>query len=357
MDWLPEDILDYTEDKFRRSIAKLKGPLLIAWEITNACDMSCQHCALDSSYPLPDELGTDEAKRVIDQLQEAGLKQLLFVGGEPLVRPDLLELARYASQFFTVAINTNAFSLDWTMAVELKEAGVSQVRISIDGADARTHDFLRREGSFTRAIEAVKYCVQMGFEVGIQATISQINFTQLSQMVDMARGLKVRVFEASEFFPVGRGMTMAQWVLSSEQRQEMYQFIVQKQKESEEPIITSKDPYLFLVNKRLQHICLNPYRPELSVGCGAGILGCAIKANGKVTPCGGISLVLGDLRYQRFSQIWQEAEALKILRARNFKGKCGSCEYKFTCGGCRAMAFLAGDLAGEDSRCWYQPLL
>ena len=124
MDWLPEDILDYTEDKFRRSIAKLKGPLLIAWEITNACDMSCQHCALDSSYPLPDELDTDEARRVIDQLQEAGLKQLLFVGGEPLVRPDLLELVRYASQFFTVAINTNAFSLDWTMAVELKEAGV-----------------------------------------------------------------------------------------------------------------------------------------------------------------------------------------------------------------------------------------
>jgi MoaA/NifB/PqqE/SkfB family radical SAM enzyme len=109
---------------------------------------------------LPDELDTDEARRVIDQLNEAGLKQLLFVGGEPLVRPDLLELVRYASQSFIVAINTNAFSLDRTMAVELKEAGVSQVRISIDGADARTHDLLRRAGSFTRAIEAVKYSVQ-----------------------------------------------------------------------------------------------------------------------------------------------------------------------------------------------------
>lgn len=354
----PEDVYDFTFAKYRQEVERLRGPVLLAWEVTNACDMHCRHCGLDSGLPLEDELSTEEALRVLDELGQIGLKHLLLVGGEPLVRPDILKLAARGARYFTVGINTNGYRLDREMAERLREAGVSQVRVSLDGVDASTHDFLRREGSFNRAMEALDACLAQDFpEVGIQATLSQWNYSQLPDFIDLAVRLGVRVFEAREFFPVGRGKQMAHLALSFQQRQEMFTYLADVQSRISRPIITSEDPYLFLTSPKLQGRCLNPHLRELCIGCGAGILGCALKPNGKVTPCGGVGLEIGDLRRQSFSQIWQQSAALKVLRARDFKGKCGRCEYKYACGGCRAIAFAAGDLAGEDGRCWHEPRL
>lgn len=356
--YAPEDILDFSFNKYHQEVLRLKGPLLMAWEVTHACDMSCRHCGVDAGQPLEDELTTAEALRVIHELGKIGLRHLLFAGGEPLVRPDILDLAAYGASLFSVGINTNGYSLDLRLAEKLRQAGVNQIRISLDGADAPTHDYLRREGSFERAVAAVKHCLSQDFpEVGIQATLSQWNYPQLPALIEMAADLGVRVFEAREFFPVGRGKSMAHLALSHAQREEMFDYLAEMQQKLSRPIITSEDPYLFLANGELQGLCLNPHLRELCLGCGAGILGGALKPNGQVTPCGGVNLVIGDLRHDSFAEIWSNSEALKVLRERDFSGKCGRCEYKYTCGGCRALAFAHGDLAGEDPRCWHQPLL
>ncbi|MBI2877186.1 MAG: radical SAM protein, partial [Candidatus Tectomicrobia bacterium] len=226
--YAPGDILDFSFNKYQQEVLRLKRPLLIVWEVTHACDMSCRHCGVDAGRPLEDELTTAEALRVIDELGSMGLQHLLFAGGEPLVRPDLLQLAAHGARYFSVGINTNGYRLDGPLAERLREAGVNQVRISLDGADAPTHDYLRREGSFARAVAAVKHCLAQEFpEVGIQATLSQWNYAQLPALIELAAGLGVRVFEAREFFPTGRGKEMAHLALSHAQREEMFAYLAE----------------------------------------------------------------------------------------------------------------------------------
>ncbi|MHC1566519.1 MAG: radical SAM protein [Candidatus Syntropharchaeia archaeon] len=352
----PEDILDFTQDKYNRIVRRISKPVFATFEITNACNLRCAHCGINSGVSLKDELNTEDACRMIDQLCDAGTKFLMFIGGEPLFRKDFLEIAEYASIFLSVGINTNGILLNKEYARKLKDIGIYNVKVSFDG---KSHDALRGKGSYKKALDAIKACLDVGIPyVQIEATISRMNFDELPEMIEMAKDLGVHVFEANEFLPIGRGKNFPDLVLTKEQRKRMYEYLYEKKEEIDTPIILSEPPYKFLCfNEQLKEMCFDPFSEEKSIGCGAGIISMGISANGKVMPCPVLRIEVGDLRKTDLRVIWEESEVLRKLRERKLlHGKCGRCEFKFVCGGCRGVAYAeTGDFLGEDPRCWYEP--
>jgi len=358
----PQDIHDFTQAKFERNAERFaRGPVDVTWEVTNQCNLRCKHCFLpDASHPLPGELSTEEGYALLDNLVEAGVKSLLFSGGEPLTRPDLEQLASYASRRMAVWVQTNGWYLE-EKAPLLKELGFQQIQVSLDGATASTHDWHRGKGSFDRAVRGIRKCVEMGFtSIGIGATISQKNIGEVPQMIDLALELGVRAFETLSFLPSGRGAAMSDMALTSTQRMELYRYLAQRQQQLESRMVVgSEEPFMYIESKKLLDACAHPTSRAVGVGCGAGLLGCAIKPDGRVYPCVGVTVEIGDLRRERLKDIWRSSGVLQQLRnRRHVKGKCGRCEYKFVCSGCRGAAYAAtGDVMGEDPTCWHEPRL
>ena len=361
-DVVPEDILEVTQTKFERNIERFaRGPVDVTWEVTNQCNLRCKQCFLpDVSRPLPDELSTQEAYELVDNLVEAGVKSILFSGGEPLSRPDLPEIARYARKWLAIWLQTNGWFLE-EKAEELKTLGFQQVQVSLDGALAETHDYFRGKGSFGRAIRGIKKCVELRFtSVCMGAVVSRKNIDEIPQMIDLALELGIRAFETLTFMPMGRGEHLSHLVISPEQRMNLYRYLVERQQELQHRmVVSSEEPYMYIENKALLSACADPSTRAVGIGCGAGLVGCGIKPNGRVFPCVGMPLEIGDLRRERLKDIWHTSGVLEALRyRRDVKGKCGRCEYKFVCSGCRGMAYaMTGDPLGEDPTCYYEPQL
>jgi len=352
-----EDILYFTQHKFESRIGRFEGrPLHMTWEITNACNLRCRHCFLpDVGKPLPDELDTQQAYHIVDNIAESGAQSLLFSGGEPLLRDDLFEIAGYASNSLSLSLQTNGYSLE-ARAEQLKDVGFSQIQVSLDGASAETHDYLRGKGSYQRALKGITKCIDLRFpSVGIGATIHRRNYDELPQMIELALDLRADVFEAGAFVAAGKGRQSSRLALSQEQRKRMYEYLSQKQ--SQLGNVWSENPHMILVSSAAKEACVDPYNPAVGVGCAAGILGCAITPSGKVIPCVGLRIEIGDLRRERLRDTWKDAPLLKALRdRRRLKGKCELCEYRYLCGGCRAAAYYAyGDAMAQDPFCWHQP--
>ena len=359
-DFCSQDILDFSEDKFLRKLRGLKEkPTYITWEITNACNLRCKHCGLpDVGEPLEDELNTSEVHGVVDNIVASGAKGLLFSGGEPLIRKDVLEIIQYASRFLSVSIQTNGYLLE-LFAPALMDIGVEHVQVSLDGARAETHDYLRGNGSFDRAVRGIEKCRELGFPIiSVAAVIHRENLKELDEMMEFALGLGVSFYGVRAFAPWGSGQQISDLALSSEQREKLYEYLARKQKELK--IVGSEDPYMLIVNKAALETCLDPYNPVAGIGCAAGIVGCAVRPNGKVVPCSGVGVEVGDLRKESLRDIWKNSPVFQLLRDRSsLKGKCGACENKYICGGGRgsAAAHSQNDVMAEDPLCWYQPTL
>ncbi|MDY6857557.1 MAG: radical SAM protein [Thermodesulfobacteriota bacterium] len=355
----PADIQEFTWDKYQRKVSVLNRPVVIAWGLTKACDLKCIHCGVEAGKPVRDELSTEDALKAIDNMAEAGTKHLLLAGGEPLLREDIFTLAEYASKRVSVGINTNGFSLNRSTAKRLRDCGVNQMRISLDGAKPKTHDRIRGNGSFEKAVSAIETCITLGFpDVGIEATIFSLNYDELPDMVKLSCDLGVGVFEAGDLAPVGRAKKLAHLCLSKEQRKEMLRFLAEIQETLPTLIITSELPHIFIVNKNMQNTCIDPYSKDVSLGCGAGIVGAGLTVDGKIVPCPlGLQVEIGDIKRDRLKDIWVNSPFLKRLQSREVTGKCGRCEYQYACGGCRGAAAMAGDFMGEDPGCWYEPAL
>ncbi|MBI2859522.1 MAG: radical SAM protein [Chloroflexi bacterium] len=359
----PQDIHDFTQAKFERNIPTFaKGPVDVTWEVTNRCNLHCRHCFLPDAGPAwTDELGTEEGLDLIANFAEAGVKSILFSGGEPLCRPDLDELAACArGRGMDVWLQTNGWHLD-ARAQRLKELGFQQIQVSLDGASPSSHDWFRGKGSFERAVSGIKKCVSLGFDsVGIGATISQQNLAEVPRLIDLALELGVRAFETLSFMPAGRGKDMSGLALTMGQRQELYHDLAERQGDLESKLVVgSEEPFMYIESAKLLDACASPSTRAVGIGCGAGLLGCAVKPNGTVYPCVGVALEIGDLRRERLKDIWRNSDVLKRMRnRREVKGKCGRCEYKFVCSGCRGMAYaLTGDPMGQDPTCWHEPRL
>lgn len=355
-DLSPQNILDITRDKFKQAVQASK-PLFAWFSLTEGCDLHCKYCFADSIKPLESELSTTEILPIIDNIAEAGTEAIVFGGGEPALRRDLVEIVQYSSRYMSVAMNTNGQALDQHYIEQLARAGLSQIKISVDGLQ-ETHDWNRGKGTFDKAIEGLKAAKAAGISrVILIATISQLNYREVPGMVRLAMELGVD-FSMVEFLPLGRAVQEKGWGLTKDQTRELQQYLREAQRLYGAKRIIFENRYIIAEDEHAQKICIDPNKPvnlfDFCVGCPNGIYQYCINATGKVTAGDITTLEVGDLRKEKLSTIWRDSDVLNLLRDRErLKGKCGDCEYKYICGGCRRRAYTyTGDLMAEDPGCW-----
>ncbi|MEM1573961.1 MAG: radical SAM protein [Candidatus Methanomethylicaceae archaeon] len=330
------------------------APFQVVWNITYRCNLKCKHCYAEAGTSDYYELGTEEAKKGIKKLADWGVVILAFSGGEPLIRKDILELVKFAKDNnLYVAIATNGILLTKEKCKELKNAGVEYLQISLDGAKALTHDTFRGvSGIFDKTIEGIKNAVNEGFFVNIATTVTNHNFLEIPEIIDLCETLGVNWFMMYNFVPTGRGKCIVETDLKPEEREELLKKLWNKLKNSKVSVLSTAPQFarVALQTENPDIIPTHFYNPELHGelkslsnfigGCGAGRFYIAINPNGDITPCVYFPLVVGNLLNSNLEELWIELKEFKELRNRNLlEPHCGICEYRFVCGGCRARAY------------------
>ena len=346
------------------------APYQIVWDVSYACNLHCKHCYATAGKPWKDELTTEEAKRAIDIFDRAGVAIISFSGGEPLVRPDILELIRYAAdKGIYIAMATNGTLISRKKAKEMKEAGVQFLQISLDGADAETHDNFRGwKGAFDLTINGIKNAVAEGFFVEIATTITRFNLKQVPEIIDLAERLGANWFMAYNFVPTGRGKDIIEMDLSPEEREELLKTLWHELKTRKINVLSTAPQFarVALMQESGTDEKIVPthfYNPkfagqlvdlaEFIGGCGAGRFYMSMRANGNLQPCVFLPVTVGNIRRDNFEDIWDNNKVLRELRDKDLmNGGCGTCPYRYYCGGCRARAYAyTGDYLASDPGC------
>ena len=345
---------------------------LVAWELTRSCNLFCAHCrgsATPDTYHY--ELTTVECFRLVDQILEVGRPIIILTGGEPLIRPDVLEIARYASnRGLRVVMGTNGTLITEEIASQLKEVPVSRLGISLDFPVAELQDNFRGQaGAFDAVMKGIANAQRVGVDIQINSTITRLNVDYLDELLALALEVGAVAFHPFMLVPTGRGKGLESEELSPERYEQTLHWIYDKQVELGDRIFfkpTDAPHYLRVMKQRQKQERLlnrevatghNPVN-TITRGCLAGIGFCFVSYQGKVKGCGYLNLEVGDIRKERFAQIWADSPLFRRLRdLSNLKGKCSVCEYKRICGGCRARAYEAtGDCLEAEPYCIYEPV-
>jgi len=330
-------------DKIRKIKSSNPGSVkpVVSLKITNECNLRCLHCSSDSGLPLRNELSLEEIQGLIDDLAKIGVRRVTLSGGEPTIRKDFWEILQYLSdKDIQVSLFTNGFFLNRRFVDRLSSFSVSGVRISIDGGLARTHDGIRGfEGSFSRAVEAVKLCREAGLMVLIVSVIMKSNFHEIERIIQLAERNHVPAY-FRRFHPVGRGLRNIHLMPSREELKAATSII---------------ESYY---GEELTREMIN-YLKLVGGWCYIGNRLC-IEPDGKVVLCPSLPYVMGNVRESSISEVWnriKNSEVCAVIRERRITGKCGSCPHIGVCGGgCRADAYgLTGDILSEDPLCWNPP--
>lgn len=349
---------------------RVNAPFLVVWDVTHRCNLRCIHCYQDACHALPDELTTGEAKRIIDQLAAAGVVAIAFSGGEPLMRPDIRELIRYAKENgFFVSLASNGTLIRDALAQDLVSDGLDYIEISLDGEDAAHHDLFRGiPGAFDRTVTGIRACVSAGLDTGVATTVTRETVDQVPAIRQLAATLGASRMMCFNFIPTGRGTVMADQDISPDCREALHKWIVATDRRSEGPVVLSTAPQFARVAVEAEggggvpvgHFYAGgglegktAALAEFIGGCGAGRIYCCIEPEGTVQPCVFMPIPVGNLRKTTFEQIWHTSETFLRLRSReNLEGNCGVCRYRLLCGGCRARAYAYfKDLDAPDPGC------
>lgn len=342
---------------------------LVFWETTGGCNLECVHCRrLDISRKLMEsDLSTAESKRLIDQIAETGKPILVLSGGEPLIRPDIFELAAYARDAgLTTALATNGTMITHAIAEKIRDAGIQRVSVSLDGATPETHDAFRKlPGSFNRAVEGIKLVQAAGVETQINSTIAKHNVHEVQKLYDNAIALGVEALHIFMLVPVGCGVQLAESaMLDAFTYEKTLNWFYEVSREGKIQTKATCAPHYFRIMRQraaAEGIEVSPKTHGMAAmtkGCLAGQSICFVSHKGQVFPCGYLPLEVGNVREKSFKEIWETAEPFQKLRDQdNLEGKCGACEFKSVCEGCRARAFFytQGNYLAEEPFCVYEP--
>jgi radical SAM protein with 4Fe4S-binding SPASM domain len=346
-------------------------PRIISWNITLRCPLKCAHCYVDAGEREAEGvLSTDEAFRVIDQICETGRPVVVLSGGEPLLREDIFAIARYGTdKGLRMVMGTSGFLIDRTIAVKLRKSGIRAVAVSLDSADPAVHDAFRgMPGVWERAVRAIQNCRDEGIGVQINMSVMRSDLRDVESVIDKGTTLGVRDYHL--FFPVPTGRAREIEPRSPQEYEEMIRQILIRYRNSGLNIRPTCAPQFRRIADEA-----GITNPAWGRGCIAGISYCRIYANGDVTPCPYLPVSAGNVRTQSFADIWHNAALFTAIRDPDkLTGKCGRCQYKTVCGGCRARAYrgadaffprwcdgleepvsLKGELCAEDPWCPYEP--
>jgi len=325
----------------------LQAPLTINWAINNSCNFACSHCySRDDTH---DELAPAVLRASLEKVAKAGVFSINFGGGEPLLHPELLEITEFASGLgLRVSMNSNGWFIDKSKAAALKAAGFTKVGISIDSPLPEVHDRFRGvPGSHQRAVAALGHLAEAGIATSISTVICRINNTAIDELVAFARKLRVGQINFHNFKCSGLGLANKDDLdLSPEEWKEFYRAAIAAKRSTKGLDISLDDPIIALLDAR--------DAGSLVKGSVCGKLSLNIKANGDLTPCGFIPIVIGNIVTDDLRQVWRDSEVLERMRNKQPTGKCSGCsKYEDCLGGCTARALaLTGDMNSPDPHCW-----
>ena len=355
----------YTQDHFGQA------PLMFYYEVTQACDLICKHCrasAQESAHP--EELTTDQAMALIDQVTTFPRQPVMVMtGGDPLKRPDLLQLIRHATAAgLQVALTPSATPLATREAFEaVQEAGIRRLGISLDGADAKTHDAFRGwEGSFARTLNMLADARSLGLPVQINTTITRRNFDQIDAIADLLTQQDVVMWAAFFLIPVGRGVEEQR--ISPEEYEVAFARLWHHARHQPYAVKTTEAPhYRRFVLEQGGNPLAGPgghgnasahhrgERAPLGVGDGKGVM--FLSHTGQIYPSGFLPIECGRFPRDSIVDTYQRHPTFRALRDPDqFGGHCGICEYRECCGGSRARAYaVTGDPLASEPDCLYVP--
>jgi AdoMet-dependent heme synthase len=341
-----------------REPAEDQLPHVVAWNLTRRCNLRCTHCYISAGpfESAESELGPDECRRVVDQLLAVNPAPLLILsGGEPLLRADLPELAAYASERgATVVVGTNGTSLTEARVAMLKDAGVAGVAVSVDSLDDARHDGFRGGAhALSSTLAGLEHLRARRLDFVLQTTATPENAGEIPALVDWAAAQGAVCFNLYFLVPTGRGAGLLD--LDPARIEALLDVLVEAERRYRGAMMVRAKCAPHFIRKVYE---ATPDSPLLNyrTRCPCGIDYCRITPDGKLTPCPYLPAVAGDLRTQTFGEIWSGSEVFRALRERDLAGRCGRCEYRLVCGGCRARAFaLSGDYLAADPSCAYEP--
>ncbi len=333
--------------------------MIVSWNTTNACNMKCPHCYRDAGKPAPNELTTSEAKTMLQQISVAGNdykhspKIMIFSGGEPLLREDIFELVEYAaSQGLRPVFGTNGILLTSDVVKKLKESGALAMGISLDSISPEEHDRFRGvPDGFSKTVEGMKNCREMGLRFQIHTTVMDWNYDEIEQITDLAVELGASAHHIFFLVPTGRGAFLASGIMSAKKYEQILERIMDRQKDIPIELKPTCAPQFMRIAKQ------KGMKMRFTRGCIAGISYCLVGPTGNVQPCAYMDMNLGNIREMPFTEIWRNSPVFDKLRTMDYSGKCGICDYKDVCGGCRARTayYHKGDYMASEPWCAYRP--
>ena len=357
-----------------------KDPFIVIWELTRACQLKCLHCRADAQYTRdPRELTFEEGKNLIDQIYEMNNPLLVFTGGDPLMRQDVFDIAKYAVDKGVRVSMTPSATPNVTIEAmrKAKEVGLSRWAFSLDGPTAEIHDHFRgTAGSFDLTIERIKYLHELEMPIQINTVVSRYNYEHLEEMAKLVEELNCVLWSVFFLVPTGRGQVadmispvehekVLRWLYDLSKQVSFdiktteamhYRRVVIQQKMREAKAKTNEIDYLAaLTEKGLTGSIDGLGRAPKGVNDGNGFV--FISHIGDVYPSGLLPVKAGNVRETPLAEIYRESPIFKALRNPDgFKGKCGVCEFRYVCGGSRSRAYaMTGDYLESEPFCVYIP--
>ena len=339
---------------------------VVAWETTRRCPLKCRHCrGAARNVPYSGELTTAEGKRLLASIATRAKPILIFTGGEPMAREDIYDLARTATDLGLRAVMSPCGPLLTPETVhQLREAGIKRISISLDGATAATHDAFRGvPGIFDDALRGLRHAIAGGMEFQINTTVTKLNVGELPQIAELAKQLGAATLDFFFLVPTGRGSELRNVEISPQEYERALEWIACAAAKSPMRIKTTCAPHYVRVARRVwKETGAPPMRPGMpppANGCMAARGFMFISHTGELQPCGFFDQPCGNLRDTNFDfwKIYDHSPVFRDLRAPDdYHGKCGICEYRFACGGCRARALAeTGHYLDPEPGCAYEP--
>jgi len=336
---------------------KITKPRLVAFEVTRRCRFNCRHCRANADCAGEEKELTDkQCRKILASIAEFNKCVIILTGGEPMERGDIYELIRHGRGLgLQMVMATCGYAIDDAAIAGLKEAGVSALSISLDGACAETHDAFRQtEGAFDLAVGAAEAARREGMRFQINTTITKGNVSEVPMIAELCEKLGAYCFNPFILVPTGRGKAIAGEILDPAEYETLLNELLRMKLDSEIEIRVTCGPQFARICKQEKLEKLSGRNNGCMAGRGFGFISC----HGDVQTCGFLNISAGNLIENGFDfgSVWMESEFLKEIRNISaYKGNCGICEYVGLCGGCRARAYaMCGDYLATDPICNYK---
>jgi len=347
-----------------RAIDTGERPFVLIWEVTQACELACDHCRADARPERhPEELSTAEGKRLLDAAAEFGDGQLVVLsGGDPMKRPDLVELVEYGTERgLRMTLTPSGTEALTPEAIEdLASAGLRRMALSIDAPEERHDRFRGEAGSFERTMEAAAAARAAGIPLQINTTVCESTVDTLPEVRDVVAEVGAVLWSVFFLVPVGRGRLLEG--VAPERAEAVLEWLGEVSASAPFGVKTTEAPHYRRVSLQAEGSGSATAAPDRdAIGRRGGIIAgdgfAFVSHTGELYPSGFLPESAGDVTEGDLVSLYRDSELFESLRDRDrLKGKCGACEFRHVCGGSRSRAYAAtGDPLASDPLCAYVP--